>query len=103
MARVPFQRGPTGQSKRHGVKVDYIDLVQWPAMMVTVIAAWFMGSQQPRRRMLAFWGFISSNALWVMWGLYAGAYGLIVLECVLLGMNARGFKKNFDNCRTRHG
>lgn len=63
-------------------------------MLVTVISAWFMGSQRPRRRMIAFWGFIISNVLWVAWGLYADAYALIVLECVLLGMNARGFRKN---------
>lgn len=63
-------------------------------MLVTVISAWFIGSQRPRRRMLAFWGFIISNVLWVAWGLYANAYALILLECVLLGMNARGFRKN---------
>lgn len=79
--------------------MEYIDLVQWPAMLVTVVSAWFIGSQRPRRRMIAFWGFIASNALWVIWGLHANAYALILLECVLLGMNARGFKKNLDGCR----
>lgn len=73
--------------------MDYIDLIQWPAMAVTVISAWFIGSQRAYRRMIAFWGFILSNALWVAWGLHAEAYALIILECVLLGMNARGFKK----------
>ncbi|MFG6206146.1 hypothetical protein [Pseudomonas retamae] len=79
--------------------MDYIDLIQWPAMAVTVVSAWFIGSQRAYRRMIAFWGFILSNALWVAWGLHAEAYALIVLECVLLGMNARGFKKNFDGQR----
>lgn len=79
--------------------MDYIDLIQWPAMAVTVISAWFIGSQRAYRRMIAFWGFILSNALWVAWGLHAEAYALVVLECVLLGMNARGFKKNFDGHR----
>jgi hypothetical protein len=49
--------------------------------------------------MIAFWGFILSNALWVVWGLHADAYALILLECILLGINARGFKKNFDGHR----
>jgi hypothetical protein len=80
--------------------LEYIDLVQWPAMIVTVISAWFIGSQRPRWRMIAFWGFIVSNALWVVWGLHSDAYALIVLECVLLGMNARGFRKNLDGSRT---
>ncbi|WP_413786136.1 hypothetical protein [Pseudomonas nunensis] len=79
--------------------LECINLVQWPAMVVTVISAWFVGSQRPRRRMIAFWGFIASNALWVVWGLHANAYALIILECVLLGMNARGFKKNLNGYR----
>jgi hypothetical protein len=49
--------------------------------------------------MIAFWGFILSNALWVVWGLHSDAYALILLECILLGMNARWFKKNFDGYR----
>jgi hypothetical protein len=80
--------------------LEYINFVQWPAMVVTVISAWFVGSQQPRRRMIAFWGFIASNALWVIWGLHANAYALILLECVLLGMNVRGFRKNLNRYRS---
>lgn len=63
-------------------------------MVVTVISAWFIGSQRPRRRMIAFWGGILSNVLWVVWGWHTNAFGLIVHECILLGMNARGFMKN---------
>ncbi|WP_416195341.1 hypothetical protein [Pseudomonas sp. 10S4] len=81
------------------MNLEYIDFVQWPAMVVTVISAWFVGSQRPRRRMIAFWGFIVSNALWVIWGFNANAYALIVLDCALLGMNARGFKKNLNGYR----
>jgi hypothetical protein len=68
-------------------------------MIVTVVSAWFIGSQQARRRMIAFWGFIASNALWIIWGFHVDAYALILLEVSLLGMNARGFKKNFDGHR----
>jgi hypothetical protein len=74
--------------------LEYIDYLQWPAMVVTVASAWFIGSQRAYRRMIAFWGFIVSNGLWVIWGLHADAHALIMLECVLLGMNARGFRKN---------
>lgn len=76
--------------------MEYFDYVQWPAMVITVASAWFIGSQRAYRRMIAFWGFIFSNALWVTWGLHADAYALILLECILLGMNARGFKKNLS-------
>jgi len=74
--------------------LDLIDWVQWPAMAVTLISAGFMGSQRPRQRVIAFWGFIFSNALWVAWGWHTNAFGLVVLEYILLGMNARGFRKN---------
>jgi hypothetical protein len=84
----------SGPSHWSGGCVDLIDWVQWPAMVVTVISAWFIGSPRPRRRMIAFWGFILSNALWIIWGWHTNAFGLIVLECILLGMNARGFRKN---------
>ncbi|WP_150732965.1 hypothetical protein [Pseudomonas fluorescens] len=73
--------------------MEYVDWVQWPAMVITVASAWFIGSQQAYRRMIAFWGFILRNALWVAWGFHADAYALILLECILLGMNARGFKR----------
>jgi hypothetical protein len=38
-----------------------------------------------------------SNVLWVIWGLYAGAFALIILQICLFLMNLRGFKKNLDD------
>lgn len=76
-----------------------IDLVQWPAMAVTVLAAWFVGSQRARRRMIAFWCFILSNILWVIWGVHANAYALIVLQLFLCAMNVRGFRKNLQQVK----
>ncbi|WP_414478949.1 hypothetical protein [Pseudomonas lactis] len=52
-------------------------------MAVTGIAAWLIGSQRPARRMAGFFCFILSNVLWVIWGAYAGAYALIVLQICL--------------------
>jgi drug/metabolite transporter (DMT)-like permease len=63
-------------------------------MFVTVLAAWLIGSQRPRRRMIGFVCFSVSNVLWVIWGLDAGAYALIVLQVCLFLMNLRGLKKN---------
>ncbi|WP_409077897.1 hypothetical protein [Pseudomonas sp. N3-W] len=72
----------------------YLDWVQWPAMAVTVLAAWLIGSQRPGRRMVGFVCFSLSNVLWVIWGGYAGAYALIVLQVCLFLMNLRGLRKN---------
>lgn len=74
--------------------VDVLGWVQWPAMLVTVLAAWLIGSRQPRRRVAGFSCFIASNLLWVIWGLHTDAYALIVLQVCLCVMNLRGFKKN---------
>ncbi len=70
-----------------------IDLLQWPAMLVTVCASWYVASTHRRRRRLGFWLFLLSNALWMAWGLYAHAYALIVLQAFLVMMNLRGLFK----------
>lgn len=71
-----------------------LDLVQWPAMVVTVIAAWLVGSSQKLRRNLGFWCFLLSNLLWIVWGWHAKAWALIVLQVCLAVMNTRGVLKN---------
>lgn len=71
-----------------------IDLLQWPAMLVTVCAAWLVASSSERKRNLGFWVFLTGNALWIGWGWYANAYALIVLQVCLAVMNIRGVRKN---------
>ncbi|MBD1551178.1 hypothetical protein [Pseudomonas typographi] len=78
-----------------------IDWIQWPAMVVSVIAAWYVGSQRPRRRMVAFWCFIASNVLWIAWGVHANAYALICLQLCLCVMNVRGFRRNLRQAKGR--
>ena len=72
----------------------WLDLVQWPAMAITVVAAWLVGSQLRRRRTIGFWTFLFSNVLWAAWGWHDGAYALIVLQVLLAAMNIRGAFKN---------
>lgn len=74
--------------------MDYLDLVQWPAMAVTVIAAWLVASQRSGKRGWGFWLFILSNVLWVVWGWHTHAYALIALQVALAGLNVRGAAKN---------
>ncbi|MCK7494302.1 MAG: hypothetical protein MZW92_26285 [Comamonadaceae bacterium] len=70
-----------------------IDLLQWPAMIVTVAASWFVASTRPGRRRAGFWLFCLSNALWVAWGLHASAWALVVLQFCLAALNIRGVRK----------
>ena len=81
--------------------MSLIELLQWPAMAITVLAAWFMGSVRARRRVIAFWCFTAGNALWVIWGASHEAYGLITLEIILALMNMRGLKKNLTESRSQ--
>ena len=74
--------------------MDYLDLIQWPAMLVTVIAAWLIASQAKRRREFGFWCFLFSNVLWIVWAWHDHAYALIALQVALAGLNVRGAYKN---------
>ena len=74
--------------------MSVLDSIQWPAMLVTVIASYFVASTQSRRRKVGFWLFMLSNALWIVWGMHAKAYALVALQLCLAVMNIRGQRKN---------
>jgi len=71
-----------------------LDLLQWPAMTVTVLAAWLIASQSATRRRAGFWCFLASNVLWTLWGLHDRAYALVGLQFFLAAENIRGVLKN---------
>ena len=71
-----------------------LDWLQWPAMLVTVLAAWLVASQSRRKRTIGFWTFLASNALWIAWAWQAQAWALIVLQLALAVLNVRGAFKN---------
>lgn len=74
--------------------MDFLELLQWPAMLVTVLSAWLVGARSKRKRMVGFWSFLFSNALWIVWGWYAQAYALVVMQIALAILNIRGALKN---------
>ena len=74
--------------------MEWLDLLQWPAMAVTILSAWLVGSQTKHRRSWGFWLFLLSNVLWMAWGWHARAYALICLQFALALMNIRGAAKN---------
>ena len=73
--------------------MDSLSLMQWPAMAVTVVAAWLVSCDSEQRRRAGFWMFLLSNLLWTVWGLHAQAYALITLQICLAAMNIRGASK----------
>ena len=70
-----------------------LDLTQWPAMLITISAAWFVASTHRHRRRIGFWLYLLSNVLWAVWGVHTNAYALIVLQICLAVMNIRGERK----------
>jgi hypothetical protein len=72
----------------------WMSMLQWPAMVITIIAAWLVGSRRAARRTWGFWSFLLSNALWVAWGLHDHAFALVMLQAVLAVTNVRGMVKN---------
>ena len=73
--------------------IDLIDALQWPAMLVTVLASWLVASSESSRRNVGFWMFIGSNVLWVTSGVYSAAPALVTLQICLALMNIRGARK----------
>ena len=73
---------------------DWLNLLQWPAMAVSLAAAWLVASSEKRRRNVGFWVFLLSNVLWIAWGIGAGAWALIALQVGLAAMNIRGVARN---------
>jgi hypothetical protein len=71
-----------------------IDFLQWPAMIVTLCAAFLVGARHAHRRIFGFYTFIASNLLWIVWGVHDGAWALIALQLGLLAMNVRGIWRN---------
>jgi len=84
---------PARAGELNASAVDPLDLLQWPAMAVTVLAAWLVASNRQQRRSSGFWAFLLSNGLWVAWGWYSHAWALVILQFCLAAMNIRGVRK----------
>jgi hypothetical protein len=74
--------------------MEFLNLLQWPAMVIMVMATWLVASQSKRRRAVAFWSYLVANALWVAWGVHDGAYALVISQFLLAALNIRGVRKN---------
>lgn len=72
------------------------DWLQWPAMALTMVAAWLVASRSTPKRHAGFWIFLLSNVFWVAWALFAQAPALIALQIGLAAMNIRGAMKTGD-------
>ena len=74
--------------------IDYLNQLQWPAMMVTIVSVWLVASQSRRKREVGFWLCLLSNVLWVAWGWNAKTYSIVAMQFALAILNFRGVYKN---------
>jgi hypothetical protein len=74
--------------------MNTLDLLQWPAMVVTIVAAYLVASRMAYKRAIGFWCFLASNVLWVAWGVHDHAWALVGLQFFLAALNIRGVYKN---------
>ncbi|HMJ90401.1 MAG TPA: hypothetical protein VK530_11320 [Candidatus Acidoferrum sp.] len=74
--------------------MEWIEYLQWPAMLATLSSAWLVAAQSKTRRRWGFWIFLLSNALWIAWGWHDHAYALVCLQVGLAVLNLRGVSKN---------
>ena len=79
--------------------MENLDLLQWPAMAVTLLAGWMVASKRRKLRDYGFWIFLLSNVLWVLWGFTSHAYALVILQFGLAFSNIRGVIENRDASR----
>lgn len=75
---------------------ELLALLEWPAMAISLAAAWWMGSKKADKRIVAFWMLIVGNLMWIGWGWGESAWALIALNAGLLALNVRGILKNED-------
>ena len=72
---------------------EVLALLQWPAMVLTVVASWLVASTRPGRRRLAFWIFLLSNVMWVAWGAHSSATALVVMQFCPAALNIRAARR----------
>ena len=47
---------------------DFFALLEWPAMAISLAAAWWMGSKKANKRVVAFVMLSIGNLMWIAWG-----------------------------------
>jgi len=76
--------------------MNFWDLLQWPAMVVTVTAAWLVASSQVKLRNYGFWVFLLSNVLWIAWSRPVKSVGVDSdANCAFCDECARGRKNRW--------
>lgn len=74
-------------------------LIEWIAALVALGGAWCIGSSRQDVRQLGFCAFLLSNALWIVWGGFSGAWGLVTMQALFCVTSVRGIITNRSKTR----
>ena len=81
--------------RRHmGIPEELLNYIQWPAMIVTITASWYVGAERKDNRNWGFWLLLLSNLLWFIWAIPNSAWALALLQVSLAVTNIRGVWKS---------
>lgn len=78
---------------------EFFALLEWPAMAISLAAAWWMGSTKAKKRIVAFILLIIGNLMWIAWGWGEDAWALIALNVGLMALNVRAIMKNEEEVK----
>ena len=74
---------------------EFIQALQWPAMAVSLLGAWWIGDSGRQQRHLGFAVLLVSNALWIAWAIPDHAWALLTMQAAFVFLNGRGFYESF--------
>ena len=70
---------------------EIIHFLQWPAMAISLLGAWWIGDTGRQQRHLGFAVLLVSNALWIAWAIPDRAWALLAMQAAFVFLNGRGF------------
>lgn len=71
-----------------------LDLLQWPALLLSIVGAWCVGGRTARLRLIGFWLFLASNLAWAGWGYGAAAWAVVITQLVFIVTSIHGIRSN---------
>lgn len=71
-----------------------LDLLQWPALVLSLTGAWFVSGATAHMRIIGFALFLGSNVLWLLWAGGASAWAVVIANLFYLFTSIRGIAAN---------
>jgi len=66
------------------------DFLQWPALVLSIVGAYYVASDNARHRLVGFWLFLLSNFAWAFWGIGAMAWAVVISQVLFMFTSCRG-------------